>query len=179
MEHREDRDAALVGESPDHLVQLHDVPDVEVRRGLVEEEHRRVLRERLREHRSAPLPAGELVHRAVREVLDADRLHRLSRLRPVLDAPSGPSREVRSPAHQHELEDVEGERRDHVLRDDGDETSRLLRGQLVRVAAGDPDRAGGGLQRPAGDPHERRLPAAVRSHQPDDLSRRDRERDIP
>jgi hypothetical protein len=142
VQHRDHRDLPLVGETPDHLVELHDVPDVEVRRGLVQEEDRRILRERLREHGSAPLPAGELVHRPVRQVLDAYRLHRLPRLRPVPRTSAGPPRQVRSSPHQHELQHVERERRDHVLRNHGNETRGLLRRHRVRIAPRETNRPG-------------------------------------
>ena len=60
------------------------------RRRLVEQEHRRVLRERLREDDPLPLAAGELLDRAVGQVLDRRRDHGRTDPGPVLRPAAAP-----------------------------------------------------------------------------------------
>ena len=153
-------------------MELHDVADVQVRRRLVQEQHRRVLRERLREDGAASFAAGELVHRPVGEVLNAHRLHRLARLRPVRRPATGPPRQVRRPAHQHEPEDVERERGTTSCGTTA--TSRAASFADIAYGSRPETRTEptGGFKRPGRDAHQRRLPAPVRTDQAHDLAGR-------
>ena len=166
VEHGEDGDAALVGEPPGSPG--WNSTTWRMSRCVVGSSRRRtrVLRERLGQRGPASLSSRQLVHRPVGEVLDADGLHRLPRLRPVRRAASRSTAKGSEPAHRHELQDVEGERGDHVLRNDGDEPSRLLRREAVGIASREEHRAGRGLSAREATRTRVAAPAAVGTERP-------------
>ena len=68
VEHHDDRAPRRAVERPHELEHLELVRDVEVGRGLVEQDGLGLLRERERDPRALTLPARQLVERSVREV---------------------------------------------------------------------------------------------------------------
>ena len=148
VQHGEHRRIASVREFADEAMDLDDMSDVEVRGGLVEEQDRRILRQRLRQDHPTTLSAGELRHRSIGQMLHAHRSQRLTCLGPILIGAGPPPRDVGRPPHQHELQHGERERGDHVLRHDGNEPRRLSTCERERIEPGDAYVAGARAQRP-------------------------------
>ena len=170
VQHGEHGRAPCIRELADQPVELDDVTDVQMRRGFVEQEDRRVLRQGLRQHDAPALAAGQLTHEPVGQVLHADGDHGVARLGPIFVGARTPPGDVRRATHQHELEHRERERRDHVLRHHRHEPGGLAAAERERIESGQENRADRRLQGPGRHADERGLPAAVRPDQPHDLA---------
>ena len=130
------------------------VPEVEVARRLVEQEHARLLGERPGQERPLALPAGERVDRVVGEVEDCRPAPSPRGAREVLRPLEEPARPAREASHQHQLLDADRERERLLLRDHRDlaregqaphGAERLRPGTgSRRASARGPSRAGGG-----------------------------------
>ena len=77
--------------------------EVERARRLVEEEDRRLLRERPREHGALQLAAAQRAQRALRELAELEPLERVLGRQPVVAALGAEVAEVRRAAEQHVL----------------------------------------------------------------------------
>ena len=176
MHDRQDGDA-LLAHLVEHAEEVQLVAHVEVRRRLVEEEHRRLLREPARHERELPLAGGERPERAVAQVLDLGEPQR-ARDRGVV---RGRERSER-PAVRVAAE------RDAVA--DGEALGGLVLGGHEREAPRDrrarpggerpaveQHRAAGGRQQAGDRAHERRLAGRVRADERERLAGVQREGD--
>lgn len=137
---------ALLGEyGRDLLLRLR----VEPRRGLVEQQQVRLLREPLGQEDALALTAGEGAEPAAGQVGDAEAVHAAFDDGTVLAGEPAPSAPVRPPPHRHGLPHRDGQRVRHLAALD-DQSGALLmepahRPRRERVSAGE-------------DAEERRLP---------------------
>ena len=104
VQHHDERRAALARERRQRVERGDLLPEIEVRRRLVEQHQRRVLRDERRERDAAPLAAGERAHVARLEAGEAEARERGAR---AVDVGRGfplPAREMRMPADERGLE---------------------------------------------------------------------------
>ena len=175
MERDDDREALLPGQPAENLHDPHLVADVQVARRFVEEDRPGLLDERPGDHHPLALPAGEFADVTEREIPEVEGVERGNHLllvgsvhRPV---------QVGPPPHQDGLEDrrpcpVPGRLRHvgHRLRD----LPPMHRAKLPPIER---HRSPAGGEHPVDAPDQRRLPAPVRPHEPENLARADREGD--
>ncbi len=142
------------------------------RRRLVEQQERRLLRERAREHRSLLLAAGERRERPLGKLAEVEPVERLLGGVEVARALGGERADVRRAAEQHVLADAHPRRQQRRLRDEREPPSELAPGQLRDLVAVEDDRAAVSDE-PRDRAQERALAGAVRADQRDPLARRD------
>ncbi len=176
MQHRQ-HSAALARQLAQAIEELDLVAQVEEARRLVEQEERRLLRQRAREEDALPLAARERADGAVGEGAGAGALERGAGDGEVALRLEGDPAEVRMAAEQGDLERGEGQLVRGLLRHHGDAAGALARRERGELVAQQAHRAARGAQRSREQPHQGRLAGAVRTEQADDLAAPDREAD--
>ena len=178
VEHRQDGQAALAAERMHDVVHAGLMAQVQMGRRLVEEQHLRLLRERARHKDPLALATREPIDRSVLEVRDLELCHCGTRDRQVLRAREAEPRQMRRAPHQHHLQRRERKLECRILRHDGEETCDLGATARRERLAVEAYAAARGREHAGQQPKERRLAAAVRTDEPDDLAPRDREADV-
>ncbi|SCE46396.1 hypothetical protein GA0115252_15117 [Streptomyces sp. DfronAA-171] len=159
-----DRAALTPVEVRDEVEDVDLVGEVEVRRGLVKEQHGGALRDRHRDPRALPLAPRQLVHGAVGQLREPGRGERrvdrlLVRLRPL-----PPPRLVRGAAPAHEVPDRQALGRHGGLRQDAELAGEFPRGHRVQCRAVEFDDALAGGEETGEGAQERGLAAGVGAH---------------
>ena len=104
------------GEVPQDAGNLHLVPDIQIRRGLVQEQDVRILDDSSGEHDLLPLPGAEVAEGAECEMLDAEHLHGLARGFDVLPVGADPAAGVAT--HDNRIDDGQRESVSGRIRDE-------------------------------------------------------------
>ena len=78
VRHDDHRVPVLVSQPPQPPQQFHFAADIEVLRGLIEQQQGRLLRQRPRQNHALLLTAGKLIHPAVAQRIGADLRQRIS-----------------------------------------------------------------------------------------------------
>ena len=134
MEDREHRHP-FVGERTREVEHLHPVVQVEVARRLVQQQHPRLLGERLGEREPLQVAPGELVGGLLGETQRVGERHGALHYRAVTRAWRREARDVRVAAHRDEVAGGDRERRAHLLRQTPHKPRALERGQRPGVSA--------------------------------------------
>ena len=162
--HRRHHGQAVAPQRVDELEHELLAAEVERRRRLVEQQHRRLLRERAREDRALQLAAAVRAERPFGEGLELEAAQRLCRRLAVATPLAAEIRDVRRTAEEDVLRDRQRRRRLGLLRDAGDEASDRTPTEPARVPSVDVDLAF--VLRETGERAQgRRLPGAVRPDQ--------------
>ena len=147
------------------------MPDVEVRRRLVEEQHARRLGECAGDRDPLSLTPRELIDRPMSERAEVASRERLLDDACVLVRRPHPSVLVRSAAHEHDLTDGEREADLFALRDERNFTRHLATFEGGERRPEQSNVSTVRRQRPCHDSQERGLPCAVRADDREDLPR--------
>src|SRR5262245_55616003 len=169
--------AALARELAQQAEHERAVREIEVRGGLVEQQHRRVLGERAREVDELPLAARQLEHRAVGERREAEPAEGGFRRSDVRLRLEGQQAEVRRPPEQHELARREREGHARLLRHEGDPARDLAPAERGERAAFELDPARARADEAGGRAQQRGLARAVPAGKEHQLARLEREVD--
>ena len=162
---RDEHGAALGGEGADQDPEVDPRLRIEAARGLVEQQHRRVVHERAGEAHPLLLPAGEHAGRLVGELVEVherDELLRPRRGALLREAVQAAGQLERRPRRQRRPG------AEHVGHPAGDRAD--AGGVLERVDPADPDRAGVGGEQRRQHQQQRRLARAVRADQARDAA---------
>ena len=143
---------------------------VEVRGRLVEQEQLRLLRQSARDHYALALAAGQLFDVAVAQLPAIGPQHRRAHGRDVAAALRLQQPQVRRPAHQRQLERGESLGQRRSLCDDRYPSCQRRRRYGRHVIAVEHDRTGVKLENAADRPEQRRLAAAIRSDEREQLA---------
>jgi hypothetical protein len=157
------RTASAAGEFPHKLEHLDAMAQVQVGRGLVQQQHLGVLGQGARHQHQLTLAARELEHRPLGQRLDADPCHGPAGVLHVRSVLEAQGTQVRRTAHQHDLAGAEGKGDVRVLGHYGD-LPRLVTGrELLRVTAPHPyaPAPAAGCDHTGGDAQQGRLARAV------------------
>ena len=177
VQDHDQRRAALPVQVAQQVQDGHLVGEVEVGRGLVEEQQVGALREREGEPDPLPLAAGQLVDDPAGQVGGAGQRQRLRHGRLVLGAPPPQRALVRVPAAGDEVGDGDPVGHDRRLRQQADGARDLPGGQAVHGLAVQQRGAAGRAEQPAHALEQRRLAAGVRADDRGDATVRDRQVD--
>ena len=158
----------------EELDQRELVRDVEMGRRLVEEEEPRLLGEGEGDEDALPLPARQLVHRAVGELLDVRVNQGAGDRRLVLRRGREPAPRVRDAAEGDDLRHAEPVRQLHALRQDGHPSRQLAAVPRTDRPPEQLDPPGRRRQHAGDDPQQGALAAAVRAEQRNLLALGDR-----
>jgi hypothetical protein len=172
-----DREAVAGGQVAQQLEQLELVADVEERGGLVEQQQRRLLRERDGDPDPLAFAAGELDHQAVGEGLDARGGHRPAHRLGIGVGGTAEEAPVRVTSEQDELADRDAVGHQRRLRKVGQSPGQRSGAERVEPVTVDEDGARLGGGQPGEDAQQRRLPRAVGADQHGAGPRRDRQPD--
>src|SRR5688572_15769209 len=137
------------------------MPQVQTGRGLIEEEDGRVLGKRLSEDDPLLLPSGQLAQGPIGELVYTGKLHGGPDAPRILRTASPEGRQIRGPAHVHDLASGELERRSHLLRNNGHQLGGRARGDLVGILTGEKYTPLPRPERSRGNPHRTGLARAI------------------
>ena len=166
----EHRAPLVVADEADGLEQRVRLGLVHPGRGLVEEQEARPAGERAGDLDPPLLPVGERGGETIPVGRQLQALEQRADLLALGAARHGAHLDVLLDRHL-------GEESDLLERATDSQPGDLVGLPAGRVHAADADAAGGGVEHAAGDVEERRLAAAVRADQPDDLALADGQRD--
>jgi hypothetical protein len=170
--------AARRREFPDQREHLDAVAQIEMGRGLVEQQDLGILGQRPGDQHELSLAAGQLENGSVGEFGDPHPLHGALRALDVGRRLVAERTQVRRPAHQHDLTGAEGKGDLDVLGDHRQLPRQGASRQRLRASTAHADASGGRPQHPRGDAEESRLAGAVAAGEHEDLAREELEVDV-